>query len=132
MTHKYCLTFSMQKKSKRREIEDGWFYECREKKIPFITVYQKAGNSDIHHDYINLPVDLDDVFSRTHNGSLAGDIISLFRRFYAQAPSSAMSVETCGAVTWFRCVPNDIAPALAAELFDLVSQYCRAHTRPGQ
>ncbi len=132
MTHKYCLTFSKQKKSKRREIEDGWFYVCREKELPFITVYQKADNSDIHHDYINLPADLDEVFFKTPNGSIADDIISLFRRFYAQAPGSAMSVETCGAVTWFRNVPNDIAPALAAELFDLISQRCRALTRPEQ
>ncbi|MEW5561575.1 hypothetical protein AB1287_15195 [Enterobacter asburiae] len=121
MTRKYCLTLSTQKADKRRKIEDNWFHECRTKKIPFVTVYQKAVNSDIHHDYINLPADLDDVFSGADGDSLADDIISLFHRFYVQTPGSAMSVKTSSDVTWFHDVPNGIAPTLAEELFDLIS-----------
>lgn len=121
MTQKYCLTLSTQKADKRREIESNWFHECRKKKIPFVTVYQKASKSDIHHDYINLPADLDGIFSGTNGDSLADDIISLFRRLHTQVPGSAMSVKTSSDVTWFRDVPNDIALTLAEELFDLIS-----------
>jgi hypothetical protein len=121
VTQKYCLTLSTQKAGKRREIEDNWFHECRKKKIPFVTVHQKAVNSDIHHDYISLPANLDDVFSGTNGDGLTDDIISLFRQFYKQVPGSVMSVKTSSDVTWFGDVPNDIALTLAEELFDLIS-----------
>lgn len=124
MTQKYCLTLSTQKAGKRREIEDNWFHKCREKKIPFITVRQKADNSDIHHDYINLPVEFDGTFFDASGNRLADEIISMYRRFYAQVPESKMSVTTSSCVTWFLDVPNAIAPSLAKELFDLISLRC--------
>lgn len=128
MTQKYCLTLSAQKAAQRHEIEGNWFIECREKRIPFVTVHQKAVNSDIHHDYINLPADLEDVFFGTNGICLADDIISLFRRFGVQVPGGTMSVKTSSDVTWFRDVPNGIAQTLAAELFDLILQRCTAFT----
>jgi hypothetical protein len=114
MTKKYVTYTTLSDES--TEV-NAWYRHCQVTKIPYVTVSARRKYANVQWDYINLPVEYDEMLRAKGDEFIQG-FVEIFRR-HANGKSEYRVGKF---VATFVDIEVEKAPQLANELFDYISQ----------